>query len=202
MERNDGENGLQGGQVEANEFSGGGSTLPQSGSTQGGASDFEFSGSAGTTGATGGTGTTGATGGTESQGLKDRARNAFGNAGGRLADVGSSVRDRAGLAKDKLAGALEAGAERLRERSQSSGGAALAGATADGATSIQGDGRIAQVSDRLAGGMERSAEWLRDAEIDGIKSGIENQVKEHPGRTLLLAVGLGYLLGRAFRGNQ
>ena len=58
------------------------------------------------------------------------------------------------------------------------------------------------MSDRVAGGMEKSAEWLRDADIDSLKSGIEHQVKEHPGRTLLIAVGVGYLLGRAFRGNQ
>lgn len=182
MERNDGnEGGRQDGPNEANEFSGSGSS-PQSGST-----GFDFSGS---------------TGATESQGLKDRARNAIGNAGGRLADVGSSVRERAGSAKDKLAGALEAGAERLRERANTSGGAALAGATADGSTSLQSDGRVVQVSDKLAGGMERSAAWLRDADIDGLKSGIETQVKEHPGRTLVIAVGLGYLLGRAFRSNQ
>jgi hypothetical protein len=29
--------------------------------------------------------------------------------------------------------------------------------------------------------------------------GIEQQVKEHPGRTLLIAAGLGYLLGKALR---
>jgi hypothetical protein len=29
--------------------------------------------------------------------------------------------------------------------------------------------------------------------------GVERQVKEHPGRTLLVALGLGYLLGRAVR---
>jgi len=32
-----------------------------------------------------------------------------------------------------------------------------------------------------------------------MKSGIENQVKENPGRSLLIAAGLGYLLGKAFR---
>jgi hypothetical protein len=154
----------------------------------GSSSAYDFSGSTGTT--------------SDPQGVKDRARNALGNAGGKLADVGASVRDRAGVAKEKLASALEAGAGRLRERSQSSGGAALAGATADGSTSILSDGRIAQVSDKVAGGMERSAEWLRDADIDGLKSSIEAQVKEHPGRTLLIAAGLGYLLGRAFRGTQ
>jgi len=28
---------------------------------------------------------------------------------------------------------------------------------------------------------------------------MEREVKEHPGRTLLIAVGLGYLIGKAFR---
>jgi ElaB/YqjD/DUF883 family membrane-anchored ribosome-binding protein len=32
-----------------------------------------------------------------------------------------------------------------------------------------------------------------------MKSGIERQVKEHPGRTLAIAVGVGYLLGKAIR---
>jgi len=32
-----------------------------------------------------------------------------------------------------------------------------------------------------------------------MKSGIERQVKDHPGRTLAIAVGVGYLLGKAIR---
>jgi len=47
--------------------------------------------------------------------------------------------------------------------------------------------------------MQSSADWLRDADLDGLKTGIERQVKEHPGRTLLIAVGIGYLLGKALR---
>jgi ElaB/YqjD/DUF883 family membrane-anchored ribosome-binding protein len=182
MERNDTGNdgGSLDGQGDANEFSGSGSTQQQG-------NGFDFAGQEGI--------------GNQTQPLKDRAKSAIGSAGDRLADVGSTVRDRAGSAKNKLADALESGAERLRERTQSSG-ATLAGATADGSTAIQSDGRVAQVSDRVAGGMEKSAEWLREADIDGLKTGIENQVKEHPGRTLLIAAGIGYLLGRAFRGNQ
>ena len=47
--------------------------------------------------------------------------------------------------------------------------------------------------------------WLRGtrtgtrADIDGLKTSIERQVKEHPGRTLLIAIGMGYLIGKAFR---
>jgi hypothetical protein len=185
MERNEGNEGGLGanaGQTNANEFSG--SATPSSGTNAG----FDFSGATGTS--------------EQSQGIRDRARNVIDTAGNRLADVGSTVREKAGTAKDRLADALESGAQRLRDRTHGGAGAPLAAATPEGSTQLPSDGRIAQVSDRVAGGMERSAEWLRDADIDSLKSGIENQVKEHPGRTLLIAVGLGYLIGRAFRGNQ
>jgi hypothetical protein len=167
-------------QGEANEFSGSGSTQNSS---------FDFAGSAGTSEA-----------GTDGQSLKDRARGAIGSAGDRLGDVGSTIRERAGVAKNRLADALESGAGRLRN--QNTSGATFAGTTGDGTAAISDTNRLGQVSDRLAGGMQASADWIREADIDGVKTSIEQQVKEHPGRTLLVAVGLGYLLGRAFRGNQ
>lgn len=57
----------------------------------------------------------------------------------------------------------------------------------------------AAVSDSLATGMQSSADWLRDADLDKLKHGVEKQVKEHPARTLLVALGAGYLLGKIFR---
>jgi ElaB/YqjD/DUF883 family membrane-anchored ribosome-binding protein len=192
MERNDGIDTGTGGQGEPNEFSGD-ATTPQQGSTTAGEkiggsdASFDFAGT---------------TGSSEKQGFRDRAKNVASTAGGKLADVGSTVREKAGTAKDKLADALESGAERLRGRSQTSGAGTLAGATADGSTPIVAEGKVAHVSDKVAAGMDASAEWLRDADLDSIKVGLEQQVKEHPGRTLLIAAGLGYLIGRAFRGNQ
>ena len=177
MERNEGSGdlGATTGQGDANEFSGNGSTSQEN--------NFDFSGSTGST----------------DPGLRDRAKSVLGGAGEKLSGAGSSVRERAGVVKDRLADVLESGAGRLRGQS---GGAALVGVGADGTTTVQGDGRIAQVSDRVAGGMQASADWLREADLDGLKSGIENQVKQHPGRTLLIAAGLGYLLARAFRGDK
>ncbi|MEO7457641.1 MAG: hypothetical protein ABIY52_15370 [Gemmatimonadaceae bacterium] len=132
-------------------------------------------------------------------GLADRARDAAGTAGDKLADVGSQVRDGAGNLKNTIANALESGAERLRQ--QGSGGGQLAGAAATGGTAdmIAEDNRLAQTSNQIAGGMQGAADWIRDADIDGLKSGIEKQIKEHPGRSLAIAVGVGYLLGKAFR---
>jgi len=186
MERNDLGNdgvtpnsgdGTSGNQSGANEFSGSGTTNSE---------NFDFAAPAANS--------------DEAQTLKDRARSAIGTAGNRLADVGSTVRERAGTAKERLADALESGADRLRHRVATD--AALAGATTGGSTAITNDGRVAQISDKVAGGMERSAEWLRDADLDNLKASVEQQVKEHPARTLLIAAGLGYLIGRAFRGSS
>ena len=131
----------------------------------------------------------------QAAGLADRARGALGSAGEKLSGVGSTVREKASGAKDSLANALESGAERLRAR----GGDGMSAAGANGGSMAVADDRMAQVTTRVAGGMEGAASWIREADIDGLKSTIETQVKEHPGRTLLIAVGVGYLLGKALR---
>ena len=113
----------------------------------------------------------------------------------KLADVGSSVRERAGSLKDSLADALETGANKLRRPVQGD----LAGSTASGSIAVESDSRLADVSTNVAGGMQKTASWLRDADIDGLKTGIERQVKEHPARSLFIAIGVGYLIGKAFR---
>lgn len=132
----------------------------------------------------------------QSSGLADRARGAVGSAGERLGEVGSSLRDRAGTAKDSLANVLEAGAERLRARS---GDGAMAASSVSGGSTAVADDRMTQVTTRVASGMDGAAEWLRDADLNNLKSSVEQQVKDHPGRTLLIAVGLGYMLGKALR---
>jgi ElaB/YqjD/DUF883 family membrane-anchored ribosome-binding protein len=137
---------------------------------------------------------------TESAGVGDRAKNAMGTAQEKLAGAGSTVRDKAGTLKNSLADALESGAERLRQ--QGAGGGQTAGAAATGeSVGMLADqpNRMGDYSNQLAGGMQGAADWLRDADLDGLKSGLERQVKEHPGRTLAVAVGLGYLLGKAIR---
>jgi hypothetical protein len=163
----------------------------------GGAGDF--GGASGVGGSSGSFGATGSTAGGDlsgAGGIADRAKDAAGGAKERLSDVGSTVRERAGQAKNSLADALEAGADRLRNRS----GQQLAGTTGYGDASVTTDGgRVAELGERVAGGLQSSANWLREADLDGLRQGVERQVKENPGRTLLIAVGLGYLLGKAFR---
>jgi hypothetical protein len=192
----------------ADDLSGGSSAggMGAAGSTGGYGSSGSAGGASGT--GAGGASASGAGGsgfgapssaGTGTAGIGGRARDLAGTAKDKLADVGSTVREQTGVAKDKLADALESGAEKLRQRS--SGGQLSAATETSGSTALEttSDGKMTQVTDKVAGGMQATADWLRDADLDSVRLGVERQVKEHPGRTLLIAVGLGYLLGKAFR---
>jgi ElaB/YqjD/DUF883 family membrane-anchored ribosome-binding protein len=188
----------------------GGSSVGSQGGSQGSASGAGFGGSGSGTTGTGGYGGSSMSNpadasfsrdtSSETGGITDRAKSAMGTAQEKLADAGSTVREKAGTWKNSLADALETGADKLRQ--QGAGGGQTAGAMATGGSvGMVADqpNRMAGMSNQLAGGMQASADWLRDADLDGIKSGIEQQVKDHPGRTLAVAVGLGYLLGKAIR---
>lgn len=80
-----------------------------------------------------------------------------------------------------------------------------------GSTSGDGltDGKLAAAKQKLGVAKEKvvdrmhaTADWIKERDIDQLKGTIEQQVRDHPGRTLLIAAGLGYLIGRAFRGGS
>lgn len=161
-----------------------------------GSAGFGTSGTGGfgsTAGAAGAAGTTG-TGAAGAGSLKDRAANLSSTARERAGEFAGTAREKAGELKSTLADKLEQGADRLRSRG---GSASFAGAAGDGSVAM--DNRADQLTTRLAGGMQGTAEWLREADLENMRLGIERQVRENPGRSLLVAVGLGYLLGKAFR---
>ena len=116
----------------------------------------------------------------------------------------AGVQNKLGQAKDKarelqstLADRLDAGAEKLRQRNQS---ATLSGAAGSGSSvGVTSDDRMTQVNDSVARGMHKSADWLRNGDL---KADVERQVRDNPGRTLLIALGVGYLLGKAFRRDR
>ena len=108
-------------------------------------------------------------------------------------DKFNQLRDKTRNLQSTLADRLDEGAEKLRNRAPT---AALAGAP--GGVGVATDDQ-AKMQASVARGMEKSAEWLRNGDL---KADIEHQVRENPGRTLLVALGVGYLLGKAFRGQN
>jgi hypothetical protein len=105
---------------------------------------------------------------------------------------GTGLKARAAGLPAMLADGLQAGAEALRQRRSST-------STGSSVTALANDPAIAAVTDSLATGMQSSAEWLRDADMEKLKEGVEKQVKEHPARSLFVALGAGFLLGKVLR---
>lgn len=133
--------------------------------------------------------------------LGDRLNDVKDQAADKLGQAREMANERLGQAKEKatelkatLADKLDQGAQSLRERSQQ-GGQQFAGA--NGATVGGADTPLNRYAQPAANAMEKTAEFLR-GEGD-LKGAIEEQVRTAPGRTLLIAVGLGYLLGKAIR---
>ena len=206
MERNPNDNfdsqtpGSTGGSSGSSGMSGAGGYGAGAGSTSGspGASGAGY----GTTGAGSAGMSGGAAGaGTEEQKLSERAREKLGTAKEKAQSGLTQAREKAGVLKNSLADKLDAGADKLRQRQGSGAYAgAAAGTTGAGGVGVSSsEGNMDRVSGGLASGMHSTAEWLRENDLDSMKQGIEQQVRDHPGRTLAIAVGLGYLIGKAFR---
>lgn len=177
MERNiDGAGGAQKDNAagSADSFGGttGGFTTGEPGSGSGNASGFGASG--------------GSAEGTDSNAGSASSSRARGKLG--------QAREKAGELKATLADRLEAGAEKLRSRGQPGSYATTSGVS--GTADVSGDDPMVHVSDSVARGLQGAADFLREGDL---KESLEHQVKEHPARTLLIAAGVGYLLGKAFR---
>lgn len=176
-----------------------GATGNQGSATGAGSSSSGGMGTTGMGGSSGGrdysTGTSG-TSGTSSTGGTGGQTSTAGQAKATAQEKLGQVKDKAREMQSTLADRLDAGAQKLRQRQQN---ATLAGATDGGSVGVAANDRMSNVQDSVARGMEKSADWLRNGDL---KADIERQVRENPGRTLLIALGLGYVLGKAFRGGN
>lgn len=91
--------------------------------------------------------------------------------------------------------------------SNDTGTADVADATGSPNTIV--DGKLAAAKQKIGAAKEKvvdrmhaTADWIKERDVEQLKGTVEQQVRDHPGRTLLIAVGLGYLIGRAFRGGS
>lgn len=63
----------------------------------------------------------------------------------------------------------------------------------------QPSGTIDSVKQAVTSRVQAGTDWLKDRDVEQVKQTLETQVREHPVRTLLVALGAGYLLGKALR---
>ena len=140
------------------------------------------------------------TGTSSSQGLGDRLHGAKDAASDKLGQAKDMAGERLGQAKEKasqlkatLADKLDAGANSLRQQGTSGGAMGLEGSSSAANPQLQ------KLADTGATALQKSAQFLREGDLKG---SIEEQVRTNPGRTLLIALGVGYALGKVIRGND
>ena len=125
------------------------------------------------------------------QGVINTVRNAASSVAEKGHDALVSAKDKAGEIPSMLADRLDAGADSIRPDHQ----IGVAGATG----ALVDNTKMAKASDSLANGMQAGADWLRNADLNKMRDGIEQQVKDKPAQSLLIALGVGYMLGKAVR---
>lgn len=188
-----------------------GGTTGGNAGTQGGYGD-NANAHTGTPGSTGGMHGSGTSAGDRMDQMKDKATDAATQVKDKAADAASQMKDKASQAgsqmkekatqlKSTLADKLDSGAERLRQRTSTATDQMAGGDPGNGAAATAKD-TLNRASETLAGGMEKSADWMRTADMDSMRTGIEAQVRENPGRALLVALGVGYFLGKILRGSK
>jgi ElaB/YqjD/DUF883 family membrane-anchored ribosome-binding protein len=156
-------------------------------------------GSIGGTAGAGGASTGGSFGGSDFATDRAEPESTLNRAGDTAKDKLGQAREKASDMKATLADKLEAGAHKLRERRQ---GSASGVSGAEGSQyGAQSDATLDRATQSLATGMESTANWVRNADLNQMRTNVEQQVKSNPGRALLVAVGVGYVLGKILRGG-
>ena len=86
--------------------------------------------------------------------------------------------------KTTISNKLHNAAEALRQKSQS-----FSGKNRD----------VANYGNQTADWLNRSADYIEDIDPQKLKGDFEKQVRQNPGRSLLIAAGVGLVLGSLFR---
>jgi len=131
----------------------------------------------------------------------DAAADSVGAARDKVAEVGAELKERADGALEAVHGrvgdlqatvadALDSGAETIRQRVGLARGRSPA--VRRGTRS-----RLTSAGDAVAGSLEQSAYWLRENDIGDLGALLQQQLRDRPGRTALIALCVGILIGRS-----
>jgi hypothetical protein len=121
--------------------------------------------------------------------VADRTKEVAGQIQERASDALEAAHGQLGNLQAIVADKLEEGAESLEERGQR--GPAAAGRR------VVADAPLARVRGRVAGGMERTAFWLRENDLGDVTGMVDRQVRTHPLRSALIAFVVGYAMAKS-----
>jgi len=112
--------------------------------------------------------------------LKDRAQDVAGDVQDKAQQLGSQVAGKADVATTTVGEKLTDVAQTLRERAPASGS-------------------LGDAADTAADTLQRAGTYLQQQDLADIRADLEGIVRRHPMESLLVGLGLGYLLARSMR---
>jgi rubrerythrin len=155
------------------------------------------------------------------EGLEDKVTTRLREAGAQVENLGHKVSDAASAAGQRVADAASTAGQRVADAASTAGhqvadAAGTAAATArnriaDG-LDVAADGlegvvderlpaghRAGDVGHRVASGMHGSAGYLREADLDRVRTDLERSAQQRPLRTLGILFATGFVIGRLLR---
>jgi len=124
----------------------------------------------------------------------------------RIDDDSSSeqLSDTATQVKDKVGEMTRTAANKLDENRSAAAGGLDKAATAlhENAESIPGGDKVAGLAHATADKLSATAGYVREHNVNTMMGDVEALVKKNPGPSLVVAAVMGFLVGRAFSGND
>ncbi len=117
------------------------------------------------------------------QNVKDKVADVAATARQKVSDAGKQANDKIDEKRGPAADALESAASTIHEKAEN----------------LPGGETVKNVAHSAAEKLESTAGYIREHDVKAMLSDVEEMVKRNPGPSLLIAVALGFLIGRAFR---
>ena len=104
----------------------------------------------------------------------------------KVSELGHTAADKIDVNRDAAAGGIEKAASALHEK----------------ADSLPGGEKVTSFAHATADKLSSTADYVREHDVKRMMADVETVVKNNPGRSLLVAAVIGYLVGRAFTSND
>jgi len=116
----------------------------------------------------------------KAQDVKDKAQQVAGDVKDKAQQVSGQAVDRADAATTTVGAKMTDAAQTLRERAPV-------------------EGPMADAAEKTADTLERAGTYLQQQDLAGMKADLESLIRRHPMESLLVGLGIGYLLARSTR---
>lgn len=104
----------------------------------------------------------------------------------KITEFGSAAADKIDQNREAAAGGLEGAAETLHQK----------------ADRLPGGEKVSELAHSAADKMSATADYVRRNDLSDMLEDVEQMVKKNPGPALAVALGLGFLVARAFTGDR